>query len=151
MAPLSKSLLTVTIAVLLVAAVASSATLLDETEDRNQEDVDGGDDDVDSPSGDLPSAGLRRLVARYNLPTCEKDPKVCYIGGTAGKDCCSKRCVDVKTDRFNCGECGRRCKFTESCCKGRCVNLAFDKGNCGKCGNKCRRGSYCIYGMCGYV
>ncbi|XP_031489713.1 stigma-specific STIG1-like protein 3 [Nymphaea colorata] len=127
----------------------------EEHEKPEEGEVGGSEDptvEEEPYSGDLPSLGLRRYLARSWKPqTCDKNRKICKLKGSPGPDCCKKKCVDRKTDRLNCGNCGRRCRFTEMCCKGRCVNLALDGKNCGRCGNKCRKGSYCIYGMCGYA
>ena len=98
--------------------------------------------------------GLSRLLAQQNLianMTCDKFPRVCRLKGSAGPDCCKKKCVNVKKDRLNCGMCGYKCKYSEICCKGNCVNASFDKRNCGGCNNKCKKGEYCVYGMCSYA
>ncbi|OWM83390.1 hypothetical protein CDL15_Pgr012871 [Punica granatum] len=64
----------------------------------------------------------------------------------------SKKCVDLKTDRLNCGKCGYKCKYSEICCKGKCVNPMSDKKHCGVCNNKCRhKKGKCVYGMCSYA
>ncbi|KAF1882023.1 hypothetical protein Lal_00038666 [Lupinus albus] len=49
--------------------------------------------------------------------SCDKNPRVCRIKGSEGHDCCRKKCVNVSTDRNNCGECGKKCKYLETCCK----------------------------------
>ncbi|KAK8543296.1 hypothetical protein V6N13_136181 [Hibiscus sabdariffa] len=99
--------------------------------------------------------GLRRFLAQWNTKpslTCDKFPRICRIkNGSPGPDCCKKKCVNVKKDRFNCGMCGYKCKYGEICCRGQCVNASFDKRNCGGCNNKCRRGEFCVYGMCNYA
>lgn len=81
--------------------------------------------------------------------TCDRYPRVC--SGVVPADCCNKQCVNVMSDRVNCGMCGKKCKYQESCCKGLCVNTAFDGKNCGKCNNRCKKGSSCLYGMCSYA
>ncbi|XP_023520197.1 stigma-specific STIG1-like protein 1 [Cucurbita pepo subsp. pepo] len=83
--------------------------------------------------------------------TCDRSIKVCRAKGSRGRNCCKKMCVDLKTDRYNCGKCGKKCKYSEICCKGKCVNPMFNRNNCGGCNNKCSRGSSCVYGMCGYA
>ncbi|XP_030490695.2 stigma-specific STIG1-like protein 1 [Cannabis sativa] len=92
-----------------------------------------------------------RFLASRRPLTCDKNPKVCYAKGSAGSDCCKKKCVDLSSDRVNCGRCGKKCKFSELCCKGRCVNPRSDKRNCGSCNNRCNKGSSCVYGMCSYA
>lgn len=83
--------------------------------------------------------------------TCDRNIKVCRAEGSPGRNCCQKKCVDLKRDRYNCGRCGRKCKYSEVCCKGKCVNTMFNRKHCGGCNNKCNRGSLCVYGMCGYA
>ena len=94
--------------------------------------------------------GISRFLAQKSL-TCDKFPRGCRLKSSKGPDCCKKKCVNVKTDRFNCGMCGYKCKYNEICCKGKCVNLAFDKRHCGGCNNKCKKGQLCVYGMCNYA
>ncbi|KAK7359806.1 hypothetical protein VNO77_01771 [Canavalia gladiata] len=83
--------------------------------------------------------------------TCNKYPRVCRVKGSQGPDCCGKKCVNVSTDRNNCGRCGKRCKYSQMCCRGKCVNPMFDKHHCGGCGNRCNKGNSCVYGMCSYA
>ncbi|EXB77049.1 hypothetical protein L484_014175 [Morus notabilis] len=115
--------------------------------------------------------GTSRFLAQQNVAarmTCDKFPRVCRLKSGEGPDCCKKKCVSVKTDRFNCGMCGYKCKYTEICCKGKCVHDAsfdkrhcggcnnkckihdasFDKRHCGGCNNKCKKGHLCGYGIC---
>ncbi|MED6208369.1 hypothetical protein PIB30_044403 [Stylosanthes scabra] len=83
--------------------------------------------------------------------TCDKYPRVCHVAGSQGPDCCHKKCVNVSTDRNNCGMCGKKCKYSQVCCKGKCVNPMADKHHCGVCGNKCGKGDSCVYGICSYA
>ncbi|KAK9267273.1 hypothetical protein L1049_009696 [Liquidambar formosana] len=83
--------------------------------------------------------------------TCDKYPTVCRAKGSAGPDCCKKQCVNVMTDKLNCGKCGKKCGYSEVCCQGACVNPSVDKKHCGKCNNKCMNGSSCTYGLCSYA
>jgi len=85
------------------------------------------------------------------IMTCDKHPNVCRARWSPGPDCCDNRCVNVKTDIFNCGRCGSRCQFPEVCCNGECVNLMTDSSHCGSCYAACTGGSTCIYGMCNYA
>lgn len=91
------------------------------------------------------------VPANMNLMTCDKFPRVCRLKSSKGPDCCKKKCVNVKSDRLNCGMCGYKCKYPEICCKGKCVNASFDRRNCGGCNNKCKKGESCVYGMCNYA
>ncbi|KMZ66506.1 Stigma-specific Stig1 family protein [Zostera marina] len=98
----------------------------------------------------------RRLTQYYNYnprqpQTCENFPAICDNPGSAGKDCCRRQCVDLKSDMFNCGECGKWCNYGQVCCNGQCLNVLFNNKNCGGCGNKCDSGGRCVYGMCNYA
>ncbi|KAL4563012.1 hypothetical protein LXL04_027043 [Taraxacum kok-saghyz] len=97
--------------------------------------------------------GANRFLAQQSkgLMKCNKNPRLCRAKGSAGQDCCNKKCVNVMTDKQNCGLCGKKCKNHEICCKGKCVNVLADKRNCGGCNNKCKKGNSCVYGMCNYA
>ncbi|KAL6197660.1 hypothetical protein ACLB2K_033266 [Fragaria x ananassa] len=90
--------------------------------------------------------GVSRFLTSQTNPlgnyTCDKFPRVCRLKKSSGPDCCKKKCVNVKTDRLNCGMCGYKCKYTEICCRGKCVNASFDKRHCGGCNQKCKRGEF---------
>ncbi|CAN8294108.1 unnamed protein product [Cochlearia groenlandica] len=99
-----------------------------------------------------PTRGQRGWWYRPSaIMTCDISPKVCRLKGSLGRDCCRNRCVNLTTDRFNCGKCGRTCRFSEICCNGYCVNPMFDKRHCGGCFKKCYKGRSCAYGMCNYA
>ncbi|XP_028755202.1 stigma-specific STIG1-like protein 1 [Neltuma alba] len=83
--------------------------------------------------------------------TCDKYPRVCHVPGSKGPDCCKKKCVNVSSDRINCGRCGRKCKYSQICCRGKCVNPMVSNNHCGTCGNKCNNGDSCVYGICSYA
>ncbi|XP_010555894.1 PREDICTED: stigma-specific STIG1-like protein 1 [Tarenaya hassleriana] len=85
------------------------------------------------------------------LRTCQRHPRICLAKGSPGRNCCKNRCVEVRSDRYNCGRCGKRCRYSEICCNGKCVNPMFHRNHCGGCFNGCSRGSSCFYGMCGYA
>ncbi|XP_073059982.1 uncharacterized protein [Primulina eburnea] len=88
---------------------------------------------------------------RFGLTTCNKNPGICRLKGSPGSSCCSRRCVNLGTDKLNCGKCGRMCKFSEVCCKGKCINPFTHRKNCGGCNNRCKRGGTCVYAMCSYA
>uniref|UniRef100_A0A7N0RF90 Stigma-specific Stig1 family protein n=1 Tax=Kalanchoe fedtschenkoi TaxID=63787 RepID=A0A7N0RF90_KALFE len=87
----------------------------------------------------------------HKKKTCNKYPRICWKRGSPGRACCKKKCVNVFTDRRNCGWCGHKCRFSEICCKGKCVNPKWDKRHCGGCNVKCKKGRKCEYGMCSYA
>ncbi|KZV54951.1 Stigma-specific Stig1 family protein [Dorcoceras hygrometricum] len=93
----------------------------------------------------------RRFRWRRFVATCNKRPGICMLKGSPGASCCNRRCVNLGADSFNCGRCGRKCKFSEICCKGKCVNPSTHRKNCGGCNNRCKRGSTCMYAMCSYA
>ncbi|KAK4752492.1 hypothetical protein SAY87_021290 [Trapa incisa] len=102
-----------------------------------------------------PSVRVSRFLAVNNTnpratTQCKKDNNICIILGGSGGRCCQNTCVDLLTNRNNCGSCKKKCKFTETCCRGKCVMTAFDKRHCGKCNNRCPVNQLCVYGMCNY-
>ncbi|TYJ02617.1 hypothetical protein E1A91_A13G242000v1 [Gossypium mustelinum] len=114
------------------------------------------DKDVPNVQTDqISSRGLRRFLTQQypkHGMTCDKFPRICrQKAGSPGPDCCKRKCVNVMKDRFNCGMCGYKCKYSDICCKGQCVNASFDKRNCGGCHKKCKKGEFCVYGMCNYA
>ncbi|CAA6673449.1 unnamed protein product [Spirodela intermedia] len=97
---------------------------------------------------------LRRVLSERKTrenTTCDREPRVCEIAGSPGRDCCQKRCVNQKTDLLNCGGCEKRCTFGQVCCQGKCTNILFDWRNCGACNRRCRRPNSCRFGMCDYA
>ncbi|KAB2029697.1 hypothetical protein ES319_D05G181100v1 [Gossypium barbadense] len=70
--------------------------------------------------------------------TCDKRPEIC---STKGQFCCNRRCVDLKTDQYNCGRCGRTCNYSKICCEGKCVSPLSNEKHCGGCNNNCGKGS----------
>ncbi|KAL6282008.1 hypothetical protein ACE6H2_012937 [Prunus campanulata] len=142
------------LAMLMASAITTLSAIPDEEESFfNEENNNDANDETKSQLEK--SASLRGrsrfLASRPPAMTCDRYPKVCGASGSAGPDCCKKKCVDRNTDRANCGKCGRKCKYAEICCKGKCVNPRSDKKNCGSCNNKCKKGSSCAYGMCSYA
>ncbi|KAG9447613.1 hypothetical protein H6P81_013741 [Aristolochia fimbriata] len=98
--------------------------------------------------------GRGRFLAGTKAPvqiTCNKYPQICRNENSPGPDCCRKQCVDVMTDRLNCGKCGYKCKYGTACCGGRCVNLSNDEKNCGGCYKRCSKGDICVHGICNYA
>ena len=77
---------------------------------------------------------------------------------------CGSQCVDLDSDRLNCGGCGEACGAGQVCslggcdtscadgltdCSGSCRDLATDRTNCGACGNMCANGEVCAESVCG--
>jgi hypothetical protein len=55
--------------------------------------------------------------------------------------CCPNGCKNLKTDKLNCGVCGRACTGADLCCNGTCTPQGTP--NCGACGYVCPGGSQC--------
>ncbi|KAK1360840.1 stigma-specific STIG1-like protein 2 [Heracleum sosnowskyi] len=119
-------------------------------------------DNIDVPSKEsnddevlvMPFKRVNRFLAEEKNPRaadhCHKDNEVCSLQGT-NSTCCNNKCMDLSTDKKNCGACKNKCKYTETCCRGECVDVTYDKRHCGECNNACSPGGYCIYGLCDYA
>ncbi|XP_010252477.1 PREDICTED: stigma-specific STIG1-like protein 1 [Nelumbo nucifera] len=161
----SLKMLVIILATMLALAIPLAATPAEENvqmvgvdEDDTVDDTTYSDDEPEIPltESEQPSSlrGTSRFLAQVKgqaVMTCDKFPRVCRGKGSPGPDCCKKKCVNVLTDRLNCGMCGRKCKYSQICCRGECVNPLVDKKHCGQCTNKCKKGSKCVYGMCSYA
>ncbi|XP_054818013.1 stigma-specific STIG1-like protein 4 [Prosopis cineraria] len=98
------------------------------------------------------SSWLKKVAHRPRHIGCSKRPLMCSRGEFPPRRlCCRNRCVDVKSDRNNCGFCGVRCVFNMQCCAGLCTDTNIDPFNCGSCGNVCSLGNLCVFGLCGYA
>lgn len=87
---------------------------------------------------------------------------------------CNQRCSDPRTDRENCGACGRSCSTGNVCQNGACVpdcgsgetlcrsagdagaglacvSLRTDRANCGACGTACGTNQVCANGTCTFM
>lgn len=84
---------------------------------------------------------------------------------------CGERCIDIRTDYFNCGDCGNSCGGGEGedptgecrdgvcgcsspglgVCGFRCVDTRSDRFDCGTCGNACAVGEECVDGACAAI
>jgi len=149
---------------LLAMLMALAYTLSATTEEDSFVAIENDDDSTNEDENtDLPWLGTQettsslrganRFLAQKTRAamTCNKYPRVCRAKGSPGPDCCKKKCVNVLTDRLNCGMCGKKCKYAEICCKGHCVKPMSNKKHCGGCNNKCKKGNACVYGMCSYA
>ncbi len=76
---------------------------------------------------------------------------------------CRTDCVDLQTDRNNCGECGRSCGTAGMCVAGACrcaagmtdcgptlgcIDTTSNSMHCGRCGNVCGAVTTCSMGAC---
>ena len=84
---------------------------------------------------------------------CRKDNEVCDLMNNNGTTyhCCNNKCIDLSSDKHNCGACKNKCPYTHECCRGECVLLSLDKRHCGACNKRCPKGEFCVYGMCNYA
>lgn len=152
--------ITFLLAMLMVSAIAdlSATPYQQEPFLTNDHDMNAATTSSSEPEREQSTTFLRgtsRFLASRGrstaVMTCDKYPRMCRTKGSAGPDCCKKKCVDTLTDTLNCGKCGKKCKFSEICCKGKCVNPRSDRRNCGGCNNRCKKGSSCVLGMCSYA
>jgi hypothetical protein len=94
-------------------------------------------------------------IERSTLPSTS-NPPVCTSGTL-----CNASCVDLQSDRGNCGSCntvcdgGKHCNLGACLCdascvspSGQCADLQTDSTNCGFCGNVCPGGTVCSAGAC---
>jgi hypothetical protein len=83
-----------------------------------------------------------------------------------GEQICDSICVNLLTDRLNCGQCDQVCpdgliceqgacssgicneSMGEIVCEGSCVTPSNNDLHCGACNRTCTGGSHCITGLC---
>lgn len=96
------------------------------------------------------SSQVRRLAVAAN---CTSNPNICASIVTYGANatCCASTgaCVQLQSDRTNCGFCMYNFAAALGCCNGVCVSTMTDNLNCGTCGTTCKN-SLCTNGLCGY-
>ena len=97
----------------------------------------------------------RCLLQDISAPVVNTSPLVTItpeLSCSSGQIPCGSSCVDIFTDKKNCGVCGRTCGSQEICvnarcgpactksgtslCDDTCVNLDTDMKNCGTCGTE---------------
>ena len=67
------------------------------------------------PEGEEPS--FRFLAQQFKVVrTCEVYPKLYCGKNSQGPNCCNKQCVNLMTNKLNCGKCGKKCNYFEMCC-----------------------------------
>ncbi|MCU1283415.1 MAG: hypothetical protein JWM53_6961, partial [bacterium] len=95
--------------------------------------VPGCKSDSDCPKSD---AGLG--ACDKTTHTCDDCNVNSDCGSAPGATCCSKHCVNTKSDPLNCNGCGVACTGANTqCCNAVCSNPTSDANNCGACGNAC--------------
>ncbi|XP_022714418.1 stigma-specific STIG1-like protein 1 [Durio zibethinus] len=141
--------------VMAFAITLSASTTSGEEPFRNNDENPSEASDLPMADTQEPSSfrGAGRFLAQSSraAKTCDKNPKICRINGSPGPFCCNKKCVDIETDKFNCGKCGKKCNYSKICCEGKCVNPLSNQRHCGGCNNNCGKGNACLYGMCSYA
>ncbi|PRQ31931.1 putative stigma-specific protein Stig1 [Rosa chinensis] len=142
---------------ILLMNIEAKPTVQEEKDDHQEVAID---DSLNSPDNETESnsffhrndRSLRQKMRTHTVRlTCNKFPRICYTKGSPGPHCCKKKCVNVLTDKLNCGKCGKKCKYSEVCCKGKCVNPSFNRTHCGGCNNRCKDGGFCAFGICNYA
>ena len=120
-----------------------------------------GDCDTQCGDGEVCSGGVCETLECD--PECESGETCCKVGTT-------NSCVDLDSDRNNCGTCGNACGLNEvcrdgacsadeceppctggmRCCGGTCVDSQSDPENCGFCGKVCDeiKSDGCTAGQC---
>ncbi|GAV73209.1 Stig1 domain-containing protein, partial [Cephalotus follicularis] len=145
-----KPILFVFVLAMIMASTISATQLYEFFENDNGENTDLAVAQKNEPTSLRGTSRFLAQSTRINM-TCDIYPRICRAKGSKGPDCCKKACVNVTTDRLNCGMCGMKCKYGEICCKEECVNPMSSKKHCGGCNNKCNKGDLCVYGMCSYA
>src|SRR6185436_14911465 len=64
----------------------------------------------------------------------------CYSCQDMYMTCCNGTCVDLTSDRNNCGICGKQIAANLNCCNGFPTDLQTDPLNCGRCFHSYGRG-----------
>lgn len=85
----------------------------------------------------LTQAKIGEYIGAENCAAgCSGDGSECDPACGNGKTCCSSTCVDMQTDKNNCGSCGTKCADDEAC----------KDGTCAGCSPPCAAGETCCEG-----
>lgn len=146
----------------LASSMTDTPDALDTAHALDMDVADNGPSDLDAHARDVaPPMDLPRDIAPGE-PSCEGDLTACPSAG-------STACVSVRSNRDNCGACGRRC--CGLCISGECrsegpagtllcppadggcigtvaIDPETDPVNCGECGRRCRAGEVCDRRAC---
>ncbi|EEF32914.1 stigma-specific STIG1-like protein 1 [Ricinus communis] len=151
-------LLRILLVLVLVMALIFTVAALPTEQDQEQEDTDYdlSEQSYDEANEFSSEHRFGRILAQKKLRKarrvrCNKFPRICHAKGSPGPYCCKKKCVNVLTDRLNCGACGKKCKYNQMCCNGKCINPFFNRRHCGGCNNRCNSGEFCAFGLCNYA
>ncbi|GMJ05072.1 hypothetical protein like AT1G11925 [Hibiscus trionum] len=125
----------VSVLVMVLVLSISAASQQESTENYSAAEDDHNDAIVMDLSEYSSTEGRRSLLQKKQSRrvTCKKFPGICQAKGSPGPTCCKKKCVNVLTDRQNCGKCGKKCK------------------HCGGCNNRCGNREFCVLGLCNYA
>ncbi|KAM4112820.1 hypothetical protein ACJW30_05G169900 [Castanea mollissima] len=149
---MNSSKIMLTLLVLTISIAISLSTVDDESHVNIKND---NANEYVLPEGEEPSFLPRRgrfLAQQVKaVRTSEVYPKLCRDKNSSSPNCCNKQCVNLMTNKLNCGECRKKCNYSEMCCLGKCVNPSSDERHCCQCNKKCSKGSSCEYGLCSYA
>ncbi|CAH8363467.1 unnamed protein product [Eruca vesicaria subsp. sativa] len=94
----------------------------------------------------------QRAKARNLQEAASCKPEICRsTEANSTMACCSKKCVNLSTDRNNCGVCKRKCRSWEKCCGGWCESMIYNDRHCGACNHRCKPGHKCALALCNYA
>jgi len=134
----------------LVAACASGRVIEDDgfgdggTPGKDGSVADGARPDGGAPFDSGPGCTKCGGATCLDLQTDKNNCGSC--GNACGDLCCNGACVDSTSDNANCGACGAACTGGNTCCASSCVDTKTDLSNCGSCGASCN--GTCTNGNC---